>query len=123
MMFSRIVCLICCLLPSYLLAASHNPQQILKNIRGSKQEGAQIVQQFCATCHASKPLVELGAPKIRVESDWKPRLRAGFDSLLKHTEDGYGAMPPRGGCFECSDAQLRLAIEAMLPKTTHRVYK
>jgi len=36
--------------------------------------------------------------------------------LLEHTSEGFGAMPARGGCFECTDEQLELAILAMLPK-------
>ena len=39
-----------------------------------------------------------------------------IDGLFKHTDEGFNAMPARGGCFECSDRQLKLAIAAMLPQ-------
>lgn len=99
-------------------SASHNPEQMLEAFRGKADEGEKIVTAFCATCHARKPLIELAAPKIQVDKDWRERLKQGLDTLLQHTADGYGAMPARGGCFECTDEQLRLAIEAMLPKKT-----
>lgn len=97
-------------------ATTHNPQQFLNNIRGSKNEGQQIVQEFCASCHNVKPLIEIGAPKIGVFNDWLPRIKHGFPLLIKHVEEGYGSMPARGGCFECSDLQLRLAVLSLLPK-------
>ncbi|WP_419418810.1 c-type cytochrome [Legionella sp. D16C41] len=97
------------------LAATHQPEEFLAKIRGQKDEGQQIVQHFCANCHAAKPLIELGAPKINVSADWEGRLKQDFTKLFTHTAEGYGAMPARGGCFECSDEQLQLAILAMLP--------
>ena len=96
-------------------AHSHHPQEFLKKIVGSKKEGEQIVQHFCANCHDVKPLIQLGAPRIGVAPDWEPRLKQGIDKLFQQTDEGINAMPPRGGCFECSDQQLRLAILAMLP--------
>jgi cytochrome c5 len=116
------MCRISCLIGFFSLvsfvatAASHNPQQILDSIRGKADEGQQIVRLFCSNCHAEKPLIELGAPKTGQLSDWKPRMKQGLDTLFQHTADGFGAMPARGGCFECSDEQLRLAIIAMLPE-------
>ncbi|MDP3561318.1 MAG: c-type cytochrome [Legionellaceae bacterium] len=97
-------------------SASHHPQEFLKSIAGSKTEGEQIVQHYCASCHADKPLIPLGAPRIGSVSDWKPRLKQKMALLFKHTNEGWGAMPARGGCFECTDQQLILAISAMLPK-------
>lgn len=97
-------------------AASHHPQDFLKNISGSKTEGEHIVQHYCAMCHAEKPMIQLGAPIMGNKALWGPRIKQGMDALLKHTDEGLNAMPARGGCFECSDQQLMLAIRAMLPK-------
>lgn len=96
-------------------ANSHHPQAFLKKIAGTAQEGQQIVEHYCSSCHAEKPLIAIGAPKIGQISDWEWRVKPGMKSLFKHTDEGLNAMPPRGGCFECSDQQLILAIEAMLP--------
>ena len=97
-------------------AASHHPQDFLKRISGSPNEGALIVKHYCANCHALKPQIQLGAPRIGQSEDWNSRIKQGIDSLFTHTDEGINAMPARGGCFECSDKQLMLAIEYMLPK-------
>jgi cytochrome c5 len=112
--FMRCASLICSLLPS-LHANTHHPQEFLQSIRGSKAEGEDIYQYFCSNCHDQKPLISLGAPKKGRQRDWVFRLKQGMPMLFKHTNEGLNAMPPRGGCFECTDEQLMLAIIAMLP--------
>ncbi|WP_133129691.1 c-type cytochrome [Legionella yabuuchiae] len=104
-------------------AVSHHPQDFLKQIEGTQDEGQQIVQHFCANCHAEKPLLPLGAPRIGYEKDWEPRVKAGIDALFKHTEEGFNAMPARGGCFECSDEQLILAVIELLPESEKKAFK
>jgi cytochrome c5 len=118
--FIAVLAIVCCSRVLSVSAASHQPGEFLDKIRGTKDEGEQIVQHFCSSCHAKKPLIELGAPKIHQMSDWKPRLAQGLDNLLRHTEEGYGAMPARGGCFECSDEQLKLAVQALLPQSLQK---
>ncbi|OGV51378.1 MAG: cytochrome C [Legionellales bacterium RIFCSPHIGHO2_12_FULL_42_9] len=103
--------------PSYSESVTHHPENFLASIGGKPDEGEQIVQHFCASCHAVKPLINLGAPRMGQKADWLPRVNQGLDLLFKHTAEGHHAMPPRGGCFECSDAQLKMAIHAMLPPT------
>lgn len=96
-------------------SASHHPQDFLTAIKGKPDEGSQIVQHFCATCHAEKPLISLNAPVIGNEKDWELRIKKGLPQLILHLSEGFGAMPARGGCFECSDKQLELALFALLP--------
>ena len=103
-------------------SSTHHPQEFLKKISGSKNEGEQIVQHYCATCHAAKPIIPLGAPRIGVSTDWDPRIKQGMDVLFKHTNEGINAMPSRGGCFECTDHQLMLAILAILPENNLKVH-
>lgn len=105
-------------LPASVWSASHYPQEFLKQIAGADNEGKQIVQHYCANCHATKPIIQVGAPRIGISGDWAPRIKQGMDILFQHTDEGLNAMPPRGGCFECSDKQLMLAITAMLPTTS-----
>ncbi len=105
-------------LPVY--AESHHPQEFLQSISGTKHEGEQIYNHFCVNCHASKPLIPLGAPRIGEEADWKMRLKQGMKALFEHTNEGMNAMPSRGGCFECTDEQLMRAIQYMLPKQPKR---
>ncbi len=102
-----------------LFSASHRPQDFLKSTSGSPDEGRMIVQHYCANCHAIKPLISLGAPRIGQSRDWASRTKQGLDALFQHTNEGLNAMPSRGGCFECSDQQLMRAIFFMLPKNHH----
>lgn len=99
------------LMASY--AVPHKPLDFLKKIHGLPDEGQQIVRHYCSMCHDPNPQVHLGAPRIGYSSDWARRLKQGLDKLLLHTQEGLRAMPPRGGCFECTDAQLQKAIKVM----------
>jgi cytochrome c5 len=40
----------------------------------------------------------------------------GIDALVASAKKGKNAMPPMGTCMDCSDAELKAAIEFMLPK-------
>ncbi len=106
----------CILLQGACFSATHRPQDFLNQVHGAPDEGPQIVTHFCASCHAEKPLISIGAPRIANSQDWSPRLKQGLDSLLSHVNNGFNAMPPRGGCFECTDEQMLLAIKSMLNK-------
>ncbi len=112
----RFIFFILIIFPIYSNSASHHPQEFLQSISGSSNEGEQIVQHYCSNCHGVKPIIKLNAPRVGIKDDWSFRLKQGFDVLFKHTDEGINAMPARGGCFECSDKQLKLAIKAMLPK-------
>lgn len=108
--------IVCLFFTSISFAATHRPEDFLKQISGVPNEGSQIVAHFCASCHAAHPLISMGAPRIANTQDWQPRLKQGLKSLFSHVDQGINAMPPRGGCFECTDTQLLLAIKSMLRK-------
>lgn len=98
-------------------AAHHHPQAFLDAIQGTSTEGQEIVKHFCSNCHAAHPLIPLGAPRIGVLQDWTARLKQDPKLLWQHTTEGFHAMPARGGCFECSDEQLKKAILVLTGKS------
>jgi cytochrome c5 len=51
-----------------------------------------------------------GAPKIGDKEDWIPRLKPGLDIVVRSAINGHGAMPPRGGMANLTDAEIRSAI-------------
>ncbi len=112
-----------CVIWSNGCMATHQPSEFLHHIQGSRHEGAQIVEHFCAVCHASHPEIAIGAPRMHYFKDWQPRLKQGMSRLFKHTDEGVNAMPPRGGCFECTDAQLLLSIESIIGKDGQKYIK
>ncbi|MGQ4276823.1 c-type cytochrome [Pseudidiomarina sp. E22-M8] len=75
------------------------------------RSGEVVYNQFCAACHTSGVL---GSPKMNNAADWEPRLAQGMDTVLKHAIEGYNAMPPKGTCGDCSDAEIQAAIDYMI---------
>ncbi|MCG6859933.1 MAG: c-type cytochrome [Chromatiaceae bacterium] len=73
--------------------------------------GLAIYRKACIACHATGAV---NAPKLGDNAAWAPRLSQGLDQLLQKSIDGMGAMPPRGTCMDCSDRDLKVAIEYIL---------
>lgn len=95
---------------------AHNPEASLKEIQNKPNEGQLILTQYCLNCHAKNPIIPLNAPTIGDKKAWGSRIKQGFEVLFEHTANGFNAMPARGGCFECTDEQLRMSIKALLPQ-------
>ncbi len=74
------------------------------------RSGEQIYTTTCASCHS---VGVLGAPKFGNKADWAPRVKRGIADLVKVAITGTGAMPPRGTCMDCSDDELKAAIDHM----------
>lgn len=72
--------------------------------------GEALYKQACQVCHAAGVA---GAPKFGDKAAWSARLPAGIDALYNSAVKGKGAMPPRGGAAQASDADLRAAVEFM----------
>jgi cytochrome c5 len=88
----------------------HYPIQFVTQLKNDPNVGKKIFKEYCASCHAPQPIIHVNAPKINDKTAWKIRYKRGIKPLLKRTMEGVGAMPARGGCFECSDIQLRAAV-------------
>lgn len=75
------------------------------------RSGADVYKASCFACHGTGAL---GAPKLGDAAGWGPRLDKGLDTLTTNAINGIGAMPPRGTCSNCSDEEIRAAIEHMI---------
>jgi cytochrome c5 len=64
----------------------------------------------CKVCHAAGVA---GAPKTGDAEAWAPRLAKGMDALVASVNTGLNAMPPKGMCFDCSDADYAALIQYM----------
>lgn len=73
--------------------------------------GQAVYDQFCFACHAAGVG---GAPMFGNAEQWQPRADKGIDELMKHTLNGFNAMPPRGTCMNCSEEELNGAVNYML---------
>jgi cytochrome c5 len=77
---------------------------------GGARSGEDVYNASCAACHGTGVA---GAPKYGT-SDWAERGAKGIDNLLATAISGINAMPPKGTCANCSDDELKSAIEYMV---------
>lgn len=76
--------------------------------------GKATYEQYCHVCHRDGVA---GAPKFRDVADWKPRMdKKNLDELIASSIKGLNAMPPKGTCMDCSDEDMKNAIQYMMPK-------
>ncbi|MBP6700131.1 MAG: cytochrome c5 family protein [Halioglobus sp.] len=64
----------------------------------------------CKVCHAAGAA---GAPKTGDAEAWAPRMAKGMDALVASVNKGLNAMPPKGMCFDCTDADYAALIQYM----------
>lgn len=76
----------------------------------SGRSGVDVYNSSCAACHGTGLA---GAPKPGDAAAWGPRLAAGNETVMKHAINGLNAMPPRGACSSCSDAEIQAAVDYM----------
>lgn len=76
--------------------------------------GQEIYDKYCMVCHK---IGLAGAPKYSDKNDWEPRLAGrNIDELTASAIKGIKAMPARGTCMECSNEEIKLAVEYMVGK-------
>jgi len=78
---------------------------------GGIKDGKAVYTQTCAPCHASGVA---GAPKLGDRAAWAERLKAGEVGLVLSVLKGKGAMPPKGGNANLTDADVRAAVDYMI---------
>lgn len=83
---------------------------------GPPRSGGQVYADYCGACHAR---TTQGAPLPDDDVEWGMRSRQGMKVLMEHTINGYNQqlMPPRGGCGNCSDAELKAAVLFILDQS------
>jgi cytochrome c5 len=78
------------------------------------RSGDQIYTSNCSACHGTGAM---GAPKFGDKASWAPHVAKGVATLYKHALSGFNAMPPRGMCTTCSDAEIKATVDYMLSKS------
>ncbi len=77
--------------------------------------GRAVYGRVCFACH---DIGVAGAPKLGDKALWAPRKAKGKEALHHSVWHGYqgkaGYMPPRGGCADCTDEELELALAYIL---------
>ncbi len=75
------------------------------------RDGAEIYRMYCTACHDTGIG---GAPRISERADWPARLAQGDELIYQHALQGLNAMPARGACPNCTDGEIRAAVDYML---------
>jgi cytochrome c5 len=100
-------------------SAANEPKVITERIRpvgmveikdatdiASLKTGEQVYAAQCTACHGTGAL---NSPKLGDVAAWAPRLKAGFDTLLRSALAGKGQMPPQGG-GDFTDYEIARAV-------------
>ncbi len=95
-------------------SGGHWIEPISKSAPFAYRNGEQIVRTNCAKCHQAGVG---GAPKIGDRAAWIPRLKQGFEVVVRSAIKGHGPMPSRGGVVDITDPELRAAIVFMIDGT------
>lgn len=78
------------------------------------RSGQEVYAAACQACHATGAA---GAPRTGNAGSWGDRLHAEMDELYANAINGVGAMPAKGGCGDCSDEEVRKAVDHMIEQT------
>lgn len=77
-----------------------------------ERTGESIYYQSCFSCHERG---HGGAPMRGNIEQWQQLLDSkGQEGLMTSMVEGYKGMPPKGACFDCSEADLQMALDFML---------
>lgn len=95
-------------------AASAAPAQVASASTSAGRSGKQVYDSTCVACHGAGVA---GAPKVGDKAAWSARAAQGMKTLLQHATQGFKAMPPKGTCADCTDAELEGAISYMLSQS------
>lgn len=86
---------------------------LLLSVTVEARDAQELYNKSCIACHSSGAA---GAPKTGDAAAWAPRLAKGMDKLVASAKTGINAMPPKGMCMDCTDAEFKALIQFMTVK-------
>lgn len=92
-------------------SGGHWTEPVSRTAKAPDRTGKEIVDAQCVKCHGTGVG---GAPKIGDRAAWTQRAQQGLDVVVRSAIHGHGAMPPRGGMPDLSDAEFKSAVVYML---------
>jgi len=92
-------------------ASTPEPVAAVTGTEASGIDGEGIYQKTCKVCHDAGVA---NAPRPGDGTAWAPRIEKGYDAMFESVKNGLNAMPPKGACMACSDAELRSAMEYLV---------
>tara|TARA_B110000879_G_scaffold162593_1_gene209999 strand:+ start:1093 stop:1539 length:447 start_codon:yes stop_codon:yes gene_type:complete len=77
----------------------------------SARAGGDIYAINCIACHSSGVA---GAPIMGDVAAWSARLEQGLETVYTNAINGIRGMPMRGTCMDCSDDEVKAAVDHIL---------
>ena len=77
---------------------------------GATHPGKEAYEKNCAVCHKTDAM---GAPDVGNKKAWAKVMKKGMDNVVKNAIKGTGAMPPKGGNPDLTDAQIKEIVDYM----------
>jgi cytochrome c5 len=74
------------------------------------QDGEAVYKLACSACHATGAA---SASKTGDAGAWAPRLKQGYDTLVKHAVEGFKTMPAKGGNADLDPIEVARAVVHM----------
>ena len=84
---------------------------VISTAPATLRSGEEVYKLKCVTCHASGAA---GAPVYGDAQSWAPRIAKGVEVLYTGAIGGIGGMPAKGLCFDCTDEEIKGAVDHML---------
>ncbi|MCU0765359.1 MAG: c-type cytochrome [Burkholderiaceae bacterium] len=72
--------------------------------------GAEVYKLACGACHTGGVA---GAPKTGDDAAWAPRLKQGYETLVRHAVEGFKTMPAKGGNADLDPIEVARAVVHM----------
>ena len=77
----------------------------------STADGKKLYDATCFACHGAGIA---GAPKFGDKASWAKYVATGVDAMVSVAMQGKGAMPPKGGAANATEADIRAAVQYMV---------
>lgn len=77
----------------------------------AERDAETLFNEFCFACHGTG---WEDAPVIGDSFAWEDRLKKGLQELVNNTINGINAMPPKGTCNDCSEAEIKAVVRWLI---------
>ena len=94
-----------------LYRLSRDNDSVVTPDAAGNRNGEQVYALSCRSCHG---VATPGIPKLGSKPDWEKRVTKGRKQLYENAINGFNGMPERGLCSDCSDKEIRDAVDYML---------
>ncbi len=80
--------------------------------------GKKVFDGACQSCHTGGFKAWMtGAPEIGDLDEWEPYFKKDLSELIKNVNEGTKGHAVKGECEECTEEQIKAAIEYILSET------